>query len=129
MAEQEYTIDDIIKNAFGDKPVNVQRAFDNIVVQRAADIIAGKREEVARHFGVQPVSDEEVSDEELLADLTDDEVEEILSDDEDEDIEEYDDPSVEDNEDLEEYSDGDEDWPLGDVGMDDDEEDEDTEEK
>lgn len=93
MPQPEYNIDDIIANAIGDKPVTVQKAFDNVMVQRAADIIAGKREQIAKEFSIP--QDSEISDDELLADPTDDELEDIVDSSEedidDEDIEVEDD--------------------------------------
>ena len=63
MAEPELTnksdvnIDDIIKNAVGDKPASVQGAFDNEMLTRVSDLIGGKREALHKDmFGDQAIS-------------------------------------------------------------------------
>lgn len=85
MSVPEYDINDIIKNAVGDKPVMVQKAFDNVVVQKASDIIAGKRDSIAAQYGniMNNSSEEELNDDELLNDISDEELDNVLNDDED----------------------------------------------
>ena len=88
MAEPELTnksdvnIDDIIKNAVGDKPATVQGAFDNEMLSRVSDLIGGKREALHKDmFGDQAISrqdNEELSDDELAADPSEEEIEAAL---------------------------------------------------
>ena len=63
----------VVQNAIGDKPWSVQKAFNDVMLQRVSDVIAGKRDEVARSYGIEDDSD-------LLADPTEQELEDILSD-------------------------------------------------
>lgn len=118
MSVPEYKLEDLIKNAIGDKPVMVQKAFDNVVVQRAADIIAGKREEIAAQYSAAqeneaPVENEQEEDEDLdlnLDDISDEELDDFLdtlddSEDDllsDEDLEDLDDNEDDEVDDLEE---------------------------
>lgn len=105
MSVPEYKLEDIIKSAIGDKPVNVQKAFDNVIVQRAADIIAGKREEIAATYGAaieQPQTidqpdkaEDNIDDNDLLADLSDEELDKLFTDDE---LDDEDDVDLEDTE-------------------------------
>jgi len=48
-------ISNLIKNAFGDKPTNVQNAFGNIMSQKVSDAIASRRHEMSHEMN--PVND------------------------------------------------------------------------
>ena len=100
MSVPEYKLDDIIKNAIGEKPVMVQKAFDNVIVQKAADIIAGKRDAIAAQYGAEVVARQE--DEFNLDDINDEELDSVLADTEESD--ESEDDLLDDN-DLEEIQD------------------------
>ena len=78
MSVPEYKLEDIIKNAMGEKPVMVQKAFDNVIVQKAADIIAGKRDAIASQYGA--VISQQQEDEFNLDDISDDELDSVLAD-------------------------------------------------
>ena len=78
MSVPEYKLEDIIKNAIGEKPVLVQKAFDNVIVQKAADIIAGKRDTIAAQYGAQVSPQQE--DELNLDDISDEQLDSVLSD-------------------------------------------------
>lgn len=104
----EYNVQDLIKNAIGEKPVAVQDVFNDLMIAKVRDEISGKRMEVANSF----TSDEEqaeleaISDEELedIADeeLDDDEEEVEVEDESDEEAEEeLDDETEEDSEEEE----------------------------
>jgi hypothetical protein len=89
MAEPKLTdpsavnIDALIKGAQGEKPATMQEPFGNEMLTRVSDLIAGKKEALHKDmFGDQPISNDDVDDEALLADPTEDEVETALSDDE-----------------------------------------------
>lgn len=69
----EYNVQDLIKNAIGEKPVAVQGVFDNLMVAKVRDEISGKRMEVANAF---VADDEEVE----LDDITDTELEDAAED-------------------------------------------------
>jgi hypothetical protein len=103
----EYNIQDLIKNAIGEKPVAVQSVFDDLMVAKVRDEISGKRVEVANSFASEEEQDEleAISDEELeaIADEELDDEEEVESDDEsDEEAEvEIDDETEEDSEEEE----------------------------
>ena len=95
----------IVQNAIGEKPFNVQGNFNNVMAQKAADIISGKRDDIASHYSM---TQDSVTDDELEVDPTEDELDDILDDDED-DIE-LDDDEEEDQaeQDTEEELDGEE---------------------
>ena len=86
----EYNVQDLIKNAIGEKPVAVQDVFDNLMVAKVRDEISGKRMEVANAF---VADDEEVE----LDDITDTELEDAAED--EIDNEELDDESDVDSDD------------------------------
>jgi len=86
----EYNVQDLIKNAIGEKPVAVQDVFDNLMVAKVRDEISGKRMEVANAF---VADDEEVE----LDDVTDAELEDAAED--EIDNEELDDESDVDSDD------------------------------
>jgi hypothetical protein len=94
-------VDDIVKGAIGDKPVSVKQAFDDEMLNRVADVISGKRDEVVQSMvgnkepeeveaeaeAPEEVADVEPEEDGLDAEVTDDELEAAL-DDEDENPEE-----------------------------------------
>src|SRR6056300_745273 len=86
----EYNVQDLIKNAIGEKPVAVQDVFDNLMVAKVRDEISGKRMEVANAF---VADDEEVE----LDNITDAELEDAAED--EIDNEELDDESDVDSDD------------------------------
>lgn len=55
----EFTIDDMINSAASGKPDAFRTAFDDIMLNKIADAIAGKREEIAQTM----FADEEQADE------------------------------------------------------------------
>ena len=89
MAEPKLTdpsavnVDALIKGAQGDKPATMQEPFGNEMLARVSDLIAGKKEALHKDmFGDQPISKDEVDDETLMAEPSEDEVETALADDE-----------------------------------------------
>lgn len=88
----------VVQSAIGEKPWSVQKAFNDVMLQRVSDVIAGKRDEVARSYGIEP------DDIDLEADPTEQELEDILADLDDEDLEvedeELEEPEEEPEEDL-----------------------------
>ena len=69
-------LDALINSAWGDKPVSVQKHFDNEMMQRAADLIAGKKDALHKDmFGQEPISNEQ-----LAAEPTEQEIEDALND-------------------------------------------------
>lgn len=121
MPQPEIDIENIIKNAIGDKPYSVQNDFNNAVVQRAADIISGKREDIAKSYSLNDVDDEA-----LTAEPTEDELEDILKDLDDSEEDFEDEVEFEDEEDLDDEADAEEEQPEE---LDEPEEDEDSEEE
>lgn len=77
-------LDALINGALGEKPTTVQKVFDNEMMQRAADLIAGKKDALHKDmFGQEPISKEvEIDDEQLSAEPSEEEIEDALSDDE-----------------------------------------------
>lgn len=76
-------VDKIVQNALGDKPFEIKQAFDNEMLNRVSQVIAGKKEAVHKGmFGDQEVGAEVESDEDdiLNQELTDDEIEDALND-------------------------------------------------
>tara|TARA_R110000822_G_scaffold3972_2_gene16954 strand:- start:1263 stop:1643 length:381 start_codon:yes stop_codon:yes gene_type:complete len=75
-------LDALINSAWGDKPVSVQKHFDNEMMQRAADLIAGKKDALHKDmFGQEPISKvKEIDDEQLAAEPTEQEIEDALND-------------------------------------------------
>ena len=75
-------VDKIVQNALGDKPFEIKQAFDNEMLNRVSQVIAGKKEAVHKGmFGDQEMKAEIESDDELLdQELTDDEIEDALND-------------------------------------------------
>ena len=86
-------VGDIVQGAIGDKPVSVKQAFDDEMLNRVADVISGKRDEVVQSMvgdqepepeEVEAEAPEEVADVEpeedgLDAEVTDDELEDALN--------------------------------------------------
>lgn len=86
----ETDIEDIINNAIGDKPMSVEKSFQNAVVAQAANIIAGKRGELEQSLSAtkaQEADDEEADDaDDNIDDMSDDELDDLITkDDESED--------------------------------------------
>jgi len=76
-------VDKMIQNALGDKPFEIKQAFDNEMLDRVSQVIAGKRDAVHKGmFGDQEMGAEIESDEDevLNQELTDDEIEDALND-------------------------------------------------
>jgi hypothetical protein len=84
-------LEKIVANAIGEKPFSVQGNFNNVMMQKAADIISGKREEIAAQYSM---THDDTSDSELDSDPSEDELDDILDD------EDADDESTEDDLDL-----------------------------
>tara|TARA_R100001460_G_scaffold4800_4_gene13583 strand:- start:45016 stop:45411 length:396 start_codon:yes stop_codon:yes gene_type:complete len=103
-------VDKLIQGALGDKPFEVKGAFDNEMLDRVSQVIAGKKDAVHKDmFGDQSLKAEpaeELPDEEevLDQDLTDDEIEDALNDEVPEEPEEAEEPEQEETpeEELEE---------------------------
>ena len=106
----------IIQNAIGEKPFSVEKNFNNVMMQKAADIISGKRDDISAQYSMsqdEVESEDEVSDEELddiLSDIDsenseeaydDQETEEVVDDSEDE-FEDQAEPDTEEETDVEE---------------------------
>lgn len=75
-------IDKILKGALGDKPFEIKGAFDNEMLDRVSQVIAGKKDAVHKGmFGDQELGAElEPNDDEVLdQELTDDEIEDALN--------------------------------------------------
>jgi|TARA_B100001093_G_C26713986_1_gene964771 hypothetical protein len=75
-------VDKLVKGALGDKPFEVKGAFDDEMLSRVSQVIAGKRDAVHKNmFGDQEMGAEIESDEDVLdKELTDDEIEDALND-------------------------------------------------
>jgi hypothetical protein len=74
-------IDKILKGALGDKPFEIKGAFDNQMLDRVSQVIAGKKDAVHKNmFGDQELGAEPNDDEVLDQELTDDEIEDALND-------------------------------------------------
>jgi hypothetical protein len=76
-------IDKILKGALGDKPFEIKGAFDNEMLDRVSQVIAGKKDAVHKGmFGDQELGAElKPNDDEVLdQELTDDEIEDALND-------------------------------------------------
>jgi len=75
-------VDKLVQGALGDKPFEVKGAFDDEMLDRVSQVIAGKRDAVHKNmFGDQEMGAELESDEDVLdKDLTDDEIEDALND-------------------------------------------------
>lgn len=76
-------IDKILKGALGDKPFEIKGAFDNEMLDRVSQVIAGKKDAVHKGmFGDQELGAElEPNDDEVLdQELTDNEIEDALND-------------------------------------------------
>jgi hypothetical protein len=104
----EIDLNNIIQNAIGEKPFSVEKNFDNVMMQKAADIISGKREEISANYSMSQEDgdiDTEVSDEELDDILTDidneEETDEVIDDSQDE-SEDQAEPDTEEETDVEE---------------------------
>ena len=106
----EIDLNNIIQNAIGEKPFSVEKNFDNVMMQKAADIISGKREEISANYSMSQEDgdgdiDTEVSDEELDDILTDidneEETDEVIDDSQDE-FEDQAEPDTEEETDVEE---------------------------
>jgi len=100
-------INELIKNAIGEKPADVQTNFNDIMIDKVRDVIAGKRDDVAATL-LQGQEDQEEDlaveedEDQMEFDFTDEELEAAIDDDEDFDIEE---PEEEiDGEESEDYS-------------------------
>lgn len=111
-------MDQIIQNAIGEKPFSVEKNFNNVMMQKAADIISGKRDDISAQYSMSQddvESEDEVSDEELddiLSDIDsedskpeevddDQETEEVV-DDSEEEFEDQAEPDTEEETDVEE---------------------------
>ena len=93
-------VDDIVRNALGDKPTALKKSFDNEMINRVNDIIMGKRDAIHKDmFGDQSLKAElELDDEEVLeAEPTEDEIEQAIEDSDETDEAE---PEAEPEEDL-----------------------------
>lgn len=91
-------VDKIVQNALGDKPFEIKQAFDNEMLNRVSQVIAGKKEAVHKGmFGDQEVGAEVESDEDdiLNQELTDDEIEDALNDEASEEEQEEETPEEE----------------------------------
>jgi hypothetical protein len=74
-------VDKIVQNALGDKPFEIKQAFDNEMLDRVSQVIAGKKDAVHKGmFGDQELGAEPNDDEVLDQELTDDEIEDALND-------------------------------------------------
>jgi len=93
-------VDDIVRNALGDKPTALKKSFDNEMINRVNDIIMGKRDAIHKDmFGDQSLKAEpELEDDEVLeAEPTEDEIEQAIEDSDETDEAE---PEAEPEEDL-----------------------------
>jgi len=93
-------VDDIVRNALGDKPTALKKSFDNEMISRVNDIIMGKRDAIHKDmFGDQSLKAEpELEDDEVLeAEPTEDEIEQAIEDSDETDEAE---PEAEPEEDL-----------------------------
>lgn len=101
-------VDDIVRNALGEKPTALKKSFDNEMISRVNDIIMGKRDAIHKDmFGDQSLKAEpELEDDEVLeAEPTEDEIEQAIEDSDDTDELESDEqpeaePEAEPEEDL-----------------------------
>lgn len=109
MAQPEFSIQDMIDNAIGEKPATVQKAFDSVITQKVADIIGGKKQSFNKGL-FDPVlgSEEEledqpeeevVDDEALEAEPSEEEADEVIDELEADGPEEEEEPEVEEIED------------------------------
>lgn len=107
-------VDAVVQNAIGDKPWSVQKAFNDVMLQRVSDVIAGKRDEVARSYGIDDDADLDAEPteqelEDILADLEDEEdVEDVEQDDEEQEELEEPDEDLGSEEEVEEVIDDEE---------------------
>jgi hypothetical protein len=91
-------IDKILKGALGDKPFEIKGAFDNEMLDRVSQVIAGKKDAVHKgmfgdqELGAEPEPNE---DEVLNQELTDDEIEDALNDEASEEEQEEETPEEE----------------------------------
>lgn len=111
MAQPEFSIQDMIDNAIGEKPATVQKAFDSVITQKVADIIGGKKQSFNKGL-FDPVlgSEEEledqpeeevVDDEALEAEPSEEEADEVIDELEADGPEEEEEPEVEEVEEIE----------------------------
>jgi len=90
----EIDLNNIIQNAIGEKPFSVEKNFDNVMMQKAADIISGKREEISANYSMsQEDGDGDIDNEE--------ETDEVIDDSQDE-FEDQAEPDTEEETDVEE---------------------------
>lgn len=79
----KFNIDKILKGAVGDKPFDMKGPFEDEMLNRVSQVIAGKKDAVHKGmFGDQEMGAEiEPNDDEILdKELTDDEIEDALND-------------------------------------------------
>jgi len=79
----KFNIDKILKGAVGDKPFDMKGPFEDEMLNRVSQVIAGKKDAVHKGmFGDQEMGAEiEPNDDEVLdKELTDDEIEDALND-------------------------------------------------
>ena len=79
----KFNIDKILKGAVGDKPFDMKGPFEDELLNRVSQVIAGKKDAVHKGmFGDQEMGAEiEPDDDEVLdQELTDDEIEDALND-------------------------------------------------
>ena len=79
----KFNIDKILKGAVGDKPFDMKGPFEDEMLNRVSQVIAGKKDAVHKGmFGDQEMGAEiEPDDDEVLdQELTDDEIENALND-------------------------------------------------
>ena len=79
----KFNIDKILKGAVGDKPFDMKGPFEDEMLNRVSQVIAGKKDAVHKGmFGDQEMGAEiEPDDDEVLdQELTDDEIEDALND-------------------------------------------------
>lgn len=72
-ANRNPNLEQIIANAQGEKPFSLQQTVDNEMVERAREIIAGKRNELEAQLSI-------TRDEAHEEDPTDDEINDLLND-------------------------------------------------
>lgn len=105
MAQPEFSIQDMIDNAIGEKPATVQKAFDSVITQKVADIIGGKKQSFNKGL-FDPVlgselEDEDFDDEALEAEPSEEEADEVIDELEADGPEEEEESEVEEIEDEE----------------------------
>ena len=79
----KFNIDKILKGAVGDKPFDMKGPFEDEMLNRVSQVIAGKKDAVHKGmFGDQEMGAEiEPNDDDVLdKELTDDEIEDALND-------------------------------------------------